>query len=357
MPGFLGRAFGRQFKRNERKRLLGRCTEDDLTCYKCNTLFLEVKSLRNHSNRCRGTGTQPADMSYTRSEMNQSIRGGPLSVVNNSNIGDAYRNQLFNQPSLLEAAQQRRIQMERELDGNDSGERMDDDESFNGFDPMADDIDNDSNPDEQRDDNEDLPLKYRNKMKRYNTNKYKTPEQTTAPDNFSYTGGNVMGTQATAYAELLKICQKHHADKSLFDDIQRWATFWSERDANVFKEQSLANRWSRKKLMKFLKNVFPFEGMAPKSILVELHDARKVTVPQVDFANSANALTQQVFILCICHAGINGIHDFIKLKCVEIRKEVGQLIECVIVNFIHEGAELLSKGESDEALLVCWLFR
>jgi hypothetical protein len=216
--------------------------------------------------------------------MNQSIHGGPLSVVNNSNIGDAYRTQIFNQPSLAEIAQQQR---RSDLNGDDCNEFMDDD-SFTGFDAMGEDSD-DQNHNE--DDNTSLPLKYRNKMKRYETNKYKAPDENlSAPENFTYTDGNVMGSQATAYAELLKICQKHHADKSLFDDIQTWATFWAESDINVFREQTCANRWSRKKLMKFLKKVFPFEGMEPKSIIVELHDGRKVTVPQVDFAESMRSI-------------------------------------------------------------------
>jgi hypothetical protein len=216
--------------------------------------------------------------------MNQSIHGGPLSVVNNSNIGDAYRTQIFNQPSLAEIAQQQR---RSDLNGDHCNEFMDDD-SFTGFDAMGEDSD-DQNHNE--DDNTSLPLKYRNKMKRYETNKYKVPDENlSAPENFTYTDGNVMGSQATAYAELLKICQKHHADKSLFDDIQTWATFWAESDINVFREQTCANRWSRKKLMKFLKKVFPFEGMEPKSIIVELHDGRKVTVPQVDFAESMRSI-------------------------------------------------------------------
>jgi len=205
-------------------------------------------------------------------------------VVNNSNIGDAYRTQIFNQPSLAEIAQQQR---RSDLNGDDCNEFMDDD-SFTGFDAMGEDSD-DQNHNE--DDNTSLPLKYRNKMKRYETNKYKVPDENlSAPETFTYTNGNVMGSQATAYAELLKICQKHHADKSLFDDIQTCSTFWAESDINVFREQTCANRWSRKKLMKFLKKVFPFEGMEPKSIIVELHDGRKVTVPQVDFAESMRSI-------------------------------------------------------------------
>jgi hypothetical protein len=102
--------------------------------------------------------------------MNQSIHGGPLSVVNNSNIGDAYRTQIFNHPSLAEIAQQQR---RSDLNGDDCNEFMDDD-SFTGFDAMGEDSD-DQNHNE--DDNTSLPLKYRNKMKRYETNKYKVPDE------------------------------------------------------------------------------------------------------------------------------------------------------------------------------------
>ena len=224
--------------------------------------------------------------------MNRSINGGAMRMVNNSYIGEAYTNQLFHQPSLTQIAQQQRNE---EVEQYWSDMLNEAEATTVEFDPMANDDDgaddaerNHNNAeDDQRDDTQStLPLKYHNKMRRYKEIRDKVPTNTSAPPEFHYTDANVMGSQATAYAELLKICQKHHADKSLFDDIQKWATHWSQKDEHVFKTQSSANRWSRKKLLKFLKKVFPFEGMEPKSISVELHDGRNVSVPQVDFANS-----------------------------------------------------------------------
>lgn len=227
--------------------------------------------------------------------MNRSIHGGAMRVVNNSYIGEAYSNQLFHQPSLTELARQQRHDSDQHSQCSSSGLMNEEENSSVQFDPMADDDEwtddvernHNNTEDDDRDDTEStLPLKYRNKMRRYKEMRDKVPASASSPPEFNYSGANVMGTQATAYAELLKICQKHHADKSLFDDIQKWATHWSQKDEHVFKQQSSANRWSRKKLLKFLKNVFPFEGMEPKTHTVELHDGRIVSVPQVDFANS-----------------------------------------------------------------------
>jgi hypothetical protein len=39
-----------------------------------------------------------------------------------------------------------------------------------------------------------------------------------------------------------------------------------------------------------LKGVFPFHGLEPDSITVELHDKRQVSVPVIDFAESMQSI-------------------------------------------------------------------
>jgi hypothetical protein len=72
---------------------------------------------------------------------------------------------------------------------------------------------------EDRDDvDSGLPCKYRNKMKRYEHFKNMIPNP--QPTRFEYEKENLMSAQAVAYAELLKICQKHNAGKGMYDDIR-----------------------------------------------------------------------------------------------------------------------------------------
>jgi hypothetical protein len=74
---------------------------------------------------------------------------------------------------------------------------------------------------EDRDDlDSGLPHKYRNKMKRYEQYKNKIPKDLPPwPARFEYEKENLMSAQAVAYAELLKICQKHNAGKGMYKDI------------------------------------------------------------------------------------------------------------------------------------------
>ena len=82
---------------------------------------------------------------------------------------------------------------------NNGGERVVDDVHSSHdvrFDPME--------MEDARDDN-DLPIKYVNKMKRYEEMKKMVPtEKPELADPIQY--ANSMGSQPTAYAELLKIC-------------------------------------------------------------------------------------------------------------------------------------------------------
>jgi hypothetical protein len=99
-----------------------------------------------------------------------------------------------------------------------------------------------------------------------------------------------MSTQATAYSELLMLCQKHGADKSMFDDIVNWSNTWTERDSNVFKSKGKSRKWTRKKTIKHIKKVFGMSGLEPSTFVIDLHDGRKVTVPVVDFAEAMRSI-------------------------------------------------------------------
>ena len=99
-----------------------------------------------------------------------------------------------------------------------------------------------------------------------------------------------MSAQLTAYAELLKICSKHSASKALFDDVAKWAQYHTQVDPNTFKVQSRAQKWTRKKTLASLRKIFKMQGLEPCTNVVTLHDDRKVTVPNVDFAESMRSI-------------------------------------------------------------------
>ena len=198
---------------------------------------------------------------------------------NNANLQEAYRNQLYNQLSLVQLERNARDELL-----NFGNERSDDDDRQDDtWDPMQEvhfsDNGSDGAMDEGTDSRDDhdsgLPCKYQNKMKRYEHFKNKIPtDLPPRPERFEYSGDNLMSAQAVAYAELLKICQKHNAGKGMYDDVRKWAIHWNQVDPNTFTEHSHANKWNRQKILKFLKGVFPFHGLEPDSITVELHDKR-----------------------------------------------------------------------------------
>jgi hypothetical protein len=72
-------------------------------------------------------------------------------------------------------------------------------------------------PAEEEDSRDDmdttLPLRYLNKMKRYKAMRDKIPGNLPKTEPFQY--NNTISTQATSYSELLMLCQKHGADKSI----------------------------------------------------------------------------------------------------------------------------------------------
>ena len=134
---------------------------------------------------------------------------------NNANIGEAYRNQLYNQMSLIQLEHYAWAEML-----NEGNERTDEDERQDDtWDPMQEVqlSDNEGaaggameDGAEDRDDvDSGLPRKYCNKMKRYEEYyKNKIPKDLPPrPARFEYKKENLMSAQAVAYAELLKICQ------------------------------------------------------------------------------------------------------------------------------------------------------
>jgi hypothetical protein len=175
--------------------------------------------------------------------MNRSMATNRFTLNNNCNLRDAYTNQLFNQPSLTERV---REQLEQENHPDSQDERVDNDEMEVDFDPAPPPPFNpflEPTPgDDSRDDDSTLPVKFLNKRQRFEEMKKKLPDNLPTPESYVYT--NSMSAQATAYVELLQICQKHGASKTMFDEIATWATEWTEKDPNVFKVKNKAQKWT-----------------------------------------------------------------------------------------------------------------
>lgn len=239
-------------------------------------------------------------MSYTQTEISRSVcnEKNPL-LPQNAQVGEAFRTQLLNKFSMSTVANQLR-------NANEDDERVDCDSQDVDFNPM--DVDDDeSDSAEHRDDQESLPKRYRSKMKRYEKFKNKQPDPpgSELPERFEYVGKNVMSAQATAYAELLKICSKHDASKTMYDDIANWAQHWSSKDPNTLRAATTAQRWTRKKMLNHLKDVFPFKGLDPTTYVVELHDGRTVSVPVVDFADAMRSILNDKEVMKFVMKGID----------------------------------------------------
>ena len=273
--------------------------EDHLQCCKCQLKFVNKRQLHSHEWRCSYKPDANSNtMTYTQGAMNTSLRAGHYALENNCQLREVYNSQLLHQPSIRDLAMQM-AESRSDSSGDDSQREGCYASQFN---PFADDAQSNNDVDfdggnggadvdpesESRDDREDLPTKYLNKMHRYTEMKKKVPKCTKAPERYVYK--NTMSTKATCHAELLKILQKHGASKVMFDDIVTWATSWSEKDENVFKGGGRANKWTRKKTLKYLKDVFKTSGLEPTSYVVELHDGRQVSVPVVDFAESMRSI-------------------------------------------------------------------
>ncbi|MGA0790794.1 MAG: hypothetical protein ACO3O8_04690, partial [Pelagibacteraceae bacterium] len=191
--------------------------------------------------------------------------GGVNALNNNSFVGEAYTRQLFNVPSIVDLSRQqsRHISCQEEEESLD--EEQPDVVDFD-VDAIWEDDDNASNSEQN------IPVRYQNKMRRYNEHRMKSPEESTCPSTFRY--NNTMSHQATAYAELLKICAKHNCPKGVYDDVVTWAQYHAKQDPNVFVVQTKGQNWRRKKLLNHMKQVFHLEGLSPKTDVVTLHDGR-----------------------------------------------------------------------------------
>ncbi|MGA0862251.1 MAG: hypothetical protein ACO3P6_05110, partial [Pelagibacteraceae bacterium] len=196
---------------------------------------------------------------------------------NNSFVGEAYSRQLFNAPSIIDLARSRNIQQD------ESEEDMLSEVDVANFD-----VDAILDDDQTESDTDNLPQRYKNKMRRYKEHKMKKPWEATCPSTFQY--NNTMSHQATAYAELLKICSKHNCGKGLYNDIVTWAQYHAKKDPKVFLVQSKGQIWRRTKLLNHMKEVFHLQGLEPRTDVVTLHDGRNVTVPSVDFPESMRSI-------------------------------------------------------------------
>ena len=72
-------------------------------CYKCGLTFLSCNQMNMHVARCKETNKETYDstLTYTQGELKNAVQGY-THIHNNVEMGDAYRNQLHNQPSMLD---------------------------------------------------------------------------------------------------------------------------------------------------------------------------------------------------------------------------------------------------------------
>ena len=266
----------------------------EYSCSRCGRGFHSTLSLTNH--RRAGCTAEPNSnintVEYTQGEAKRAAQpGGVNSIHNNASVRQAYNDQLRDRPSLGATA----ARMAHEAAALE--ERSDDDpidfmmpsiddaffEYQSSFDPMA-----AASAAEGRDDEPTLPPNYVNKMRRYEEMKNKLPDDLECPKRYHFS--NKVGCSALAYAELLKICNKHNAPKKMYDDIATWAQAWSDKDPQVFKVKTRHQKWNRRKILRYLKEIFDVKDMEPNNHTVKLHDGRVVTVPVIDFAAAMRSI-------------------------------------------------------------------
>eukprot|EP00956_Cyclotella_meneghiniana_P037453 scaffold138987_cov46-Cyclotella_meneghiniana.AAC.1 len=131
-------------------------------CYKCGLTFLSHQQMNMHVARCKETNKQAYDstLTYTQGELKNAVQGYSH-IHNNVEMGDAYRNQLHNQPSMLDMV----IDWQAYNEANDSATDVDFESNQDTFDPMF--VNEDQQPSSAQSNVSDLPIKYANKMKRY----------------------------------------------------------------------------------------------------------------------------------------------------------------------------------------------
>ncbi|MGA0401410.1 MAG: hypothetical protein ACO3PX_15705, partial [bacterium] len=274
---------------------------------------------------CDNSKRHRQSTTYTYAQIRREVNEGVHTILNNAQVGEAYHNQLYHQPSLAELVQRHR-QRQQLNDQHEGDQILEDAVEFhpdNGQDPFSDDDVDNNNDDENSslddnvqpddassssnntsmtDEHPNLPKKYTDTAKRYDTMKNKMPT-TPAPDRFHYK--NNMSARATAYAELLMICQKHGGNKALYDDIAHWAQSWESRYPNCFAVKNRIHKWNRKRILKHIKAVFKFNSLEPVIHTVELHDGRKVSVPEVDFAESMRSILNDRSVMAHIMKGLD----------------------------------------------------
>ena len=159
------------------------------------------------------------------------MKQGNIDNPHTFEAGGAFRSQLYHCPLSLAQLSQQRQQC-----NTSSPETF-----FDNF--VEHDIDSDGDTEQDRNDNHNshsnvnntntidpisllddhlLPSKYVEAINRYNSIKHRKPLNSKAPQRFQY--NNTLGCRDTALLELLKICDKHEANKAMFEDILDWVT-------------------------------------------------------------------------------------------------------------------------------------
>eukprot|EP00956_Cyclotella_meneghiniana_P000451 scaffold521_cov50-Cyclotella_meneghiniana.AAC.4 len=186
-----------------------------------------------HALKCKETNKKSnnSTITYAQGELQNAVQGHSH-IHNNIQMGDAYRNQLYNQPSMSDMVVDWQLYNEANNGVND----VEFESTNDTFDPMH--VSEDQQSSNVESNTNNLPRKYINKMKRYEEYRDKIPQGLLSRQRSIYK--NTLSTQATAYIELLKICSKHDVGRAMFDDIENWAFSHSMGDPTVFQ----ASDWS-----------------------------------------------------------------------------------------------------------------
>ena len=251
-------------------------------------------------------------ISYTAGAI-RSHTHGYSAIHNNVEMGDAYTNQLHNQRSMVDIVRELNEAAATESNVDfDNVENMDSDDDYSVM-PMlhSRDRDYESDSDDEYDPMDGwesyegtLPIKFVNQSERYETMKNKVPPKPTeTQQKFIYK--NTLSCQATAYIELLKICQKHNVGKAVFNDIENWTYMHTKHNNDVFQVIDRSQRWSYDKTLNHAKEVFGFQNLQPHLKEVTLSDGRIVTVPVVDFAESMRSILDDSKVMSSLMSGLD----------------------------------------------------
>ena len=254
--------------------------------------------MNGHVLKCKETNNKSnkSTITYTQGELRNAVQGHSH-IHNNIQMGDAYRNQLYNQPSMSDMV----IDWQLYNEANNGANDIEFECAIDTFDPMH--VPEDQQSSNVQSNTDDLPRKYLNKMKRYEEYRDKMPPGLLSRQKFIYK--NTLSTQATAYIELLKICSKHDVGRAMFDDIENWAYSHSMGDPTVFQASDRSQRWSYNKTLKHAKEVFHFNDLQPTDKEVTLHDGRVVSVPVVNFAQAMLSILDDPKVMASIMKGLD----------------------------------------------------